>query len=299
MEFVVDTTDRLDKFLASKVPVSRSRVQKAIKEGKVTVNGVIVLAPDYDVGVGSKVVLPEFESDELKAYNLDLNVVYENTDLAVIDKPAGLVVHPGAGNKDDTLANALLTRFSGIEKVGEPHRPGIVHRLDEDTSGLILVAKTVAGYDYAKQLFLDHKVEKEYLALVQGIPKKRHDIINAPLEKLPLKQKMRVGRGKEAITEYWVVADSLDEVALLRVKLHTGRTHQIRAHLAHIGHPIIGDRIYGQRDEILNRQFLHAYRLKFQLMDGTWIELESELPLVLKTVLEKFDIKYLSSHANH
>ncbi len=305
MQFTADTTDRLDKFLASKVEASRSRVQKAIKAGKVMIGGVIVLDPDHDVIIGDKVEMQEFESDDLKPSDIVLNVVFENDDLAVIDKPAGMVVHPGAGNTTDTLANALLTRFPGIEKVGEPHRPGIVHRLDEDTSGLILIAKTSEGYGYAKQLFLEHKVEKEYLALVHGVPAKKHDVINIPLEKVPLKQKMSVrdgsaigGKVKEAITEYWVLdshqsqSDRLDEMALLRVKLHTGRTHQIRAHLAHIGHPIVGDQVYGRKDDVLKRQFLHAYRLKFQLMDETWIELSSELPIELKTVLDKFDIKY-------
>jgi 23S rRNA pseudouridine1911/1915/1917 synthase len=302
----VDETNRLDKFLASKVDVSRSRVQKAIKDGLVTVDGIIILEPDHNVTVGNKVSLPEFESEELKPSGIELKVVFENDDLAVIDKPAGMVVHPGAGNMEDTLANALLTRFPGIEKVGEPHRPGIVHRLDEDTSGLILVAKTNAGYTYAKQMFLERKVEKEYLALVHGVPEKKHDIIDAPLEKVPQKQKMKVGSGKESVTEYWVLVSSgpsvtgeahstgtAGQISLLRVKLHTGRTHQIRAHLSSIGHPIVGDEVYGAQfkaedSQIINRQFLHAHRLKFQLMDGSWIELFSELPDDLKKVSPKY-----------
>jgi len=317
LKFISEETNRLDKFIASKVEVSRSRVQKTIKEGQVMVDGIIILDTDYDVVPGNKVELPEFVKEELKAFDFDLKVVYENDDLAVIDKPAGLVVHPGAGNMENTLANALLHRFPGIESVGEPHRPGIVHRLDEDTSGLILIAKTPAGYEYLKQLFLDHKVEKEYLALVNGVPAKMHDIINAPLERQPLKQKMKVGSGKEAITEYWVKGSNGSngengslQFSLLRVKLHTGRTHQIRAHLAHIGHPIVGDKVYGKKDDQLDRparhasqtegnkiagvagrQFLHANRLKFQLMDGTWIELESELPEELKQVLINLEVR--------
>ncbi|MBX4191335.1 MAG: RluA family pseudouridine synthase [Candidatus Doudnabacteria bacterium] len=301
LEFISETTNRLDKFIASKVEVSRSKVQKAIKEGKVMVDGIIVLDPDYDVIVGNKVTLAEFESEALKPSDIILKVLFENEDLAVIDKPAGMVVHPGAGNLEDTLANALLTYFPGIEKVGEPHRPGIVHRLDENTSGLILIAKTQTAYEYFKRLFQERKVEKEYLALVHLVPDKKHDVINEPLEKVPLKQKMKVGSGKEAVTEYSVVKegfiDGLDEVALLKVKLHTGRTHQIRAHLAHIGHPILGDEVYGsnykQQDvRVINRQFLHAYRLKFQLLDGTWIELVSKLPKELQQVLKKANISY-------
>jgi 23S rRNA pseudouridine1911/1915/1917 synthase len=300
--FVAVQKDRLDKFLASQIPqVSRGKIQKAIKDGLALVNGEVVLEADFQLKENDSVSLPEFGKEELQRSNILLKVVFENEDVAVIDKPAGLVVHPGAGNTVDTLANALLTRFPGVETVGEPHRPGIVHRLDEDTSGLILIAKSQTGYEYFKQQFVEHKIEKEYLALVHGTPEKSHDLIDLPLEKVPLKQKMKVGSGKEAKTEYWVLTSGqgggFDKVALLRVKLHTGRTHQIRAHLSHIGHPIFGDKIYGgeykSKDPlILNRQFLHAYKLKFQLLDGTWIELTSALPDELKQVLTQANISY-------
>jgi 23S rRNA pseudouridine1911/1915/1917 synthase len=292
LNFDVDTITRLDKFLASKVDVSRSLIQKAIKAGKVLVDGRVVLKPDYEVNTGNKVSLPEFESDELKPSNIELKIVFENQDLAVIDKPAGLVVHPGAGNKEDTLSQALLTYFPNIKNVGEPHRPGIVHRLDEDTSGLIIIAKTNEAYNFLKQSFLEHQIEKEYLALVKGVPK-LHEIINVPLEKVPLKQKMKTGSGKEAITEYFLVAsDESLQNSLIRVKLHTGRTHQIRAHMSYIGHPIVGDTTYGSKDAELDRQFLHAYRLKFKLMDGTWLELESPLPQDLQNILNQLNINY-------
>lgn len=290
---------RLDKFLSEKIPgVSRTKIQKAIKNGLVLVNGEKVIETDFQVKPEDNVALPEFESDELKPYNLELKIVFENADLAVIDKPAGLVVHPGAGNKENTLANALLSRFPGVDKVGEPHRPGIVHRLDEYTSGLIIIAKTMKGFEHLKKLFLDHKVEKEYLALVHGIPAKKHDIINLSLEKVPLKQKMSVrdgpasgGKAKEAITEYFVIAESPSgQYALLRIKLHTGRTHQIRAHLSYIGHPLVGDQLYGSTYP--SRQFLHAHRLKFQLLDGSWIELFSKLPQDLEDILSRVGIKY-------
>jgi 23S rRNA pseudouridine1911/1915/1917 synthase len=295
MEFEVEQTERLDKFLAHALDVSRVKVQKAIREGKVSVNNEIISEADFKVKPGNIIVLPEFESDELKPSSLELNVVFENDDVAVIDKPAGLVVHPGAGNTQNTLAQALLTKYPGIEKVGEPHRPGIVHRLDEDTSGLILIAKNQDSYEYFKKLFLDRKVEKEYLALVHGVPAKIHDVIDLPIQRVPLKQKMRIGLVKIAQTEYWVLESALSlQYSLLRVKLHTGRTHQIRIHLTHIGHPIVGDQIYGNKDDtkLLSRQFLHAYKLKFQSGDGTWIELESELPEDLKEALYKVGINY-------
>lgn len=310
MQFETDKHERLDKFLASKLEVSRSQIQKAIKQGLVLVNGQVVSEKDLNLTIGDKIELPEFKLEELQKLDLDLNVVFENEDLAVIDKPAGLVVHPGAGHKQDTLANALLNRFPGVEKVGDPHRPGIVHRLDEATSGLIVIAKTAAGFDYLKRLFLEKKIEKHYIALSHGISDKLHGVINAPIEKQSTHQKMRVGGGKEAVTEYTVLAtiggDSPDEASaksgldpytLFRLTLHTGRTHQIRVHLAHIGYPIVGDQLYGGQFKksdvsLLNRQFLHAAKLKFQLPDGTWLELHSDLPSDLKAVLNNLGIEY-------
>lgn len=300
IKLIAAKKERLDKFLAGQVrDVSRSKIQKAIKAGFVLVNSKKVSEPDFQLKENDQVELPQFEKENLKPFDLDLKVVFENEDLAVIDKPAGLVVHPGAGNPDQTLANVLLHRFAGIEKVGDPHRPGIVHRLDENTSGLIVIAKNQASLEYLKNLFFERKIEKEYLTLVHGVPAKKHEIINASLEKVPLKQKMSVrdgsasgGKTKQAITEYFVLeTDPSLQFALLRVKLHTGRTHQIRAHLAHIGHPIVGDQVYGKPDkDLINRQFLHAYKLKFQLQDGTWLELESELPEDLKKTLVKLAI---------
>jgi 23S rRNA pseudouridine1911/1915/1917 synthase len=299
MNFTADTTERLDKFLASKiVDVSRSKIQKAIKDGKVLVNQNIVSEPDQHLEIGDSVEVPEFAPEELKPSDLDLKVVFENDDVAVIDKPPGLVVHPGAGNTEDTLANILISKYPSIRSVGDPHRPGIVHRLDEDTSGLILIAKTPQAFDYFKDLFMERKVEKEYLALGHGIPAKRHDLIDLPIQRVPLKQKMKIGLGKPAQTEYWALKTGeipgLDQTTLFRVKLHTGRTHQIRLHLSHIGHPIIGDALYGRKEDakILGRQFLHAYRLKFQLPGGSWIELFSQLPEDLTEILKKANIQY-------
>jgi 23S rRNA pseudouridine1911/1915/1917 synthase len=318
LKFIPNKTERLDKFLASQITaVSRGRIQKAIKDGLVLVNSKKVIETDFQLKENDSIDLPEFVKEELKASNVELKVVYENEDLAVIDKPAGMVVHPGAGNNEDTLTQALLSRYPGIETVGDPHRPGIVHRLDEDTSGLILIAKNQKSLEFFKQKFQDHNIEKEYLALVHGVPAKKHEIINLPLEKVPMKQKMSVrdgsavgGKVKEAITEYWVLDSSrpskmgearpifngaAGQYSLIRVKLHTGRTHQIRAHLAHIGHPIFGDQVYGKEFKVadhvvLNRQFLHAYKLKFQMMDETWLELESELPPELRKVLGQLEI---------
>ena len=289
---------RLDKFLAEKNPqISRSKIQKAIKTGSVLVNGRPVLEPDFEVSESDRIDLPALASDELKPSSRELKVIFENADLAVIDKPPGLVVHPGAGNPQDTLANILIAKYPDIIRVGEPHRPGIVHRLDEDTSGLMVIAKTPAAYEYLKKVFQDRTVEKEYLALVHGAMAQKHGVIDAPLEKVPLKQKMAVGTGKDALTEYFLLAnDPSLQFSLIKVKLHTGRTHQIRAHLAHIGYPLVGDAVYGRKDDLLDRQFLHAYRLKFRLPDGSWLESISELPADLLGVLEKLGIKQPYAH---
>jgi 23S rRNA pseudouridine1911/1915/1917 synthase len=299
-EFTVEESERIDKFLATQSGVSRGRVQTAIKSGVVKVNGKAVSEADHKVQPGDIVALPEFEDETLKPMDFDLKIVYENDDILVIDKPANLVVHPGAGHKQDTLSNILIGRYPGIEKVGDPARPGIVHRLDEDTSGLIVAAKTQVGYDYMKNLFLARDIEKEYITLVHGIPSKLHDTINAPIERASTHVKMKVGSGKEAVTEYRILqtnekSEGLDQMALLRVKLHTGRTHQIRVHMAHIGHPVVGDQLYGgffkkPDAELINRQFLHAARLRFKLQDGTLIDLESSLPRELEELLAKVQI---------
>jgi 23S rRNA pseudouridine1911/1915/1917 synthase len=309
MQYNSESTERLDKFLAGVTGKSRGLIQKAIKNGEVKVEDKTITETDHKVLPGQTVESPEFKEKEFEASTRELKIVYENNDLAVIDKPAGLVVHPGAGTTEDTLVHALLKYFPDIKNVGQPHRPGIVHRLDEDTSGLLLIAKTSQAYEFLKAKFMERQIDKQYLALVHGVPKKLHDIIDAPLAKNFRGRKMNVGEGKEAVTEYSVLATNekdvsgLDQMALLRVKLHTGRTHQIRAHLAHINHPIVGDQTYGgtykQADmEVLNRQFLHAYHLRFELLDGTWIELESELPDDLKEVLKTFKIVIPDSIGN-
>ena len=300
LKFTASKKDRLDKFLAAEASVSRGQVQRAIKAGTVLVNDKVIAETDFQVNESDVVTLAEFETDELIARPFDYKIVFENGDALVIDKPAGVVVHPGGGHKQDTLSNSLLGYLPEIKDVGQPMRPGIVHRLDEDTSGLLLVAKNQKAYEYFKALFSDRNIEKSYLTLVHGHFDKQHDVIDLPIGKNSTHQKMKVGTGRDAKTEYWVLGEGklgLDQMALLKVKLHTGRTHQIRVHLGHIGHPVFGDQLYGGHNmikdsAILNRQFLHAYRLKFQLLDQTWIELFSELPTELKQVLNQTTITY-------
>lgn len=293
LKFTADKKERLDKFLAGKVQVSRSQIQKAIKRGEVFVNDKVVTETDFEVSPHDQILSPDFPEDKLVPQNIDLDVVFENEDFVVINKPAGLTVHPGAGKKQGTLANILISKYPDIKNVGDPNRPGIVHRLDEDTSGLMLIAKSQKAFDYAKKLFQTRNIEKEYITLVHGEMEKLHDVIDKPLAKDSKRQRMKVGEGKEAVTEYTVIAnDSSLQFSLLRVKLHTGRMHQIRAHLASIGHPVVGDKLYGGKIDLINRQFLHAFRLKFQLPDQTWIELQSDPPKELMEVLNKIGINY-------
>lgn len=329
---VEDLKTRLDKYLSEKLKdISRSQIQKDIEAGLVTVNGKVEKESKFVVRLNNKIIYTHSEirnsQTEIEATNTPLKVLYNNHGLLIIDKPAGMVVHPGAGFKGETLASALLYHFSAkggspeggkdIALVGEEHRPGIVHRLDKETSGVILVAKTSEMYEHLKNAFAERKVKKEYLALVLGRVEKAGGVIQTPIgkSKKDFRKQTTVDPQdpKEAITEYKVLeyltplqSDSsagsikgsgVDNYTLLLVKLHTGRTHQIRVHFASMGHPLIGDSLYGGkkcRIEGLNRQFLHAKRIEVQLPDNTWIEAESELPKDLKEVLKEFNSKIVN-----
>jgi 23S rRNA pseudouridine1911/1915/1917 synthase len=322
---VQELKTRLDKFLVSQLPsVSRSQIQRDIEEGLVKVNEEEILESKFVVRVGDIVNYNHNDNNNnanLQATNTPLKVLYNNHGLLIIDKPAGMTVHPGAGFKGETLASALLYHFADIQEVGEDHRPGIVHRLDKDTSGVILVAKTHEMYEHLKDAFGERKVKKEYIALVAGKVEKPQGFIETPIGKSKTDFRKQTTKNpvdpKEALTEYRVLeylgndnnnyndnefheADKsarykknlskpgVDNYTLLLVKLHTGRTHQIRVHFASLGHPLMGDSLYGNKKTVLpnlHRQFLHAKRIEVQLPDGTWIEAESDFPKDLKEVL--------------
>jgi 23S rRNA pseudouridine1911/1915/1917 synthase len=224
----------------------------------------------------------------------------------ILDKPAGIPVYSTKKKTEEfSVVKWALGRYPEMAKTGFSDRPGIVHRLDKQTSGLLLLAKTQKGFEFLQNLFRQRRIAKEYQALVWGVVAK-HGIIDAKLTKIGQRgiSKVRVDEsGKEALTEYWTEAQlglGLDRYALLRVKLHTGRTHQIRAHFASIRHPVMGDDLYGKPAsqklrEILPRMFLHASRLEFQLPDGTWLDVNSELPAELMRVLQILNSK---SHTN-
>jgi 23S rRNA pseudouridine1911/1915/1917 synthase len=220
-------------------------------------------------------------------------VVHADEAVVVVDKPAALVVHPGAGNRDGTLVNGLLARYPEIAAVGDPQRPGIVHRLDAGSSGLLVVARTQAAADALVAQFATRRASRRYVALVWGHPAAVHGIVDAPIgrdRRDPLRMAV-VADGKPARTEYWVVERYARpaELARLDCRLETGRTHQIRVHLASIGHPLVGDVVYGQRRPVLGleRPFLHAAELAFEHpLTGAWVRFESALPADLAGLLD-------------
>ena len=311
-QFTVQTLKiRLDKFLVEQLPkFSRAKLQKDIEAGAVKVNGVVRLESKFVVREGDRVEYNQLQIADfrLKIENSKktIKVLYNANGLLIIDKPAGLSVHPGAGVKEVSLSEILLWQFPEIEGVGEAHRPGIVHRLDKDTSGVMLVAKTAEMYEYLKDAFATRKIKKRYLALILGVPDKAHGFIDSLLGKSKTDFRKYTTKDmiepKSSLTEYRVLeilslkSAYVDKTALISVDLHTGRTHQIRVHMASIGHPLIGDSLYGhaKRDggkkatlPVLKRQFLHTKSIEVQLPDGTWIEAESELAEDLRIVLEE------------
>ena len=318
---VKELKTRLDKYLAKELSeISRSQIQRDIEAGLVLVNGEIIRESKFVVRLGNEIIYQNTEhktqNTVLQGTNTPLKILYNNHGLLIIDKPAGLTVHPGAGFKGETLASALLYHFSAkggsasggkdIAIVGEEHRPGIVHRLDKDTSGVILVAKTQEMYEFLKNAFQERKIKKEYIALVLGKVEKPHGFIDSPIGQSKTDFRKQTTKNpkdpKETLTEYKVLEflknpDTLDQYSLILVKLHTGRTHQIRVHFSSIGNPLIGDSLYGgkkvQRID-LNRQFLHAKKIEVQLPDKTWIEAESEMPDDLKKVLNNLDSKIVN-----
>jgi 23S rRNA pseudouridine1911/1915/1917 synthase len=289
-DFVVERGGiRLDKYLSEQCSISRSYAQRLIGEGYVTVDGHPAKAGQR-LHTGSRVcaTIPPPESISLVPEPIPLQVVYQDDDLLVLDKPAGLTVHPAPGHPSHTLVNALLALCPDIAGIGGSLRPGIVHRLDKDTSGLMMVAKNDAAQASLSQQLKERTVRKRYLALAQGHLAPEQGAIEAPLGRHPRDRKRMavVSGGREARTRYRVL-QYLKEHTLLEVEPETGRTHQIRVHLASIGHPVFGDPVYGKKSPLLGRQFLHAHYLSFRLpRSGEAVEFHSELPLELKAVLE-------------
>lgn len=277
---------RLDVFLTDKHPQqSRSRIQKWIASGAVTVNGKIITKTGYMLEEDDIVVLntPEPEPTQILAESIHLDVIYEDEDMLVINKPAGMVVHPGAGHATGTVVNAALAHSPEMEGIGGEGRPGVVHRLDKDTSGILLLAKNDTTHRWLQDQFRLRKIHKVYIALVDGKPPTREGIIDASISRDPSHRKQMAvvqnDRGRDAVSRYLTLKE-YGEQTLLEVHPSTGRTHQIRLHLAFIGCPITGDRLYGHKKTSLeiSRHFLHAAKVTLEL-PGSKQEVTFEAPL--------------------
>ena len=282
---------RLDQFLAlQSTELTRAQLHRLIVEGQVLLNGRSA-KPAQKVRSGDLVSLtipPPRETGVLPQW-MPLTVIYQDSDIVVIDKPAGLSVHPGPGHPDQTLVNGLLARCPDIQGVGGAIRPGIVHRLDKDTSGLMMVAKNHHSHQELSDQIKNRQVNKGYLALATGTVTPDAGLIDQPIARDPRHRKRMavVPGGRESRTRYKVL-ETPPGHSLLELILETGRTHQIRVHLAYLGHPLLGDGVYGRTSPRLDRHFLHAYKLGFQHpRTGEPLEFQSELPEDLAAVLEE------------
>jgi 23S rRNA pseudouridine1911/1915/1917 synthase len=294
----VEVGRRLDRYLVSVLDdLSRTAVQQLITEGVVLVNGR-PSKPGYALRSGDEIQLyslkPKNRAGYIKPQHLPLDVVYEDQDLLVVNKAAGVVIHPSAGHYDDTLVNALLAHYPDIQKDRGDERPGIVHRLDKDTSGLVIIARNAATQAALLEQMKRRQIVKRYLALVEGIVALDQGSIEAPIGRDPRhRQQMTItARGSREARTHFRVLERFARHTLLLLELETGRTHQIRVHLKAIGHPIVGDPVYGSgstiRGSTLKRQFLHAYQLKLvHPTTGAIIELEAPLPGDLQAVLDQ------------
>jgi len=292
--FEKEQRERLDVFLTGRLPeFSRSRVQGLIKDGFVRVGGQVVTKTgrDLEAGEALEVRIPPPLPTGLIPENIPLDILFENDDLLVVNKPAGMVVHPSPGHESGTLVHAALGYAPGIEGIGGEERPGIVHRLDKETSGLIVIAKNERAHRWLQDQFRDRSVEKYYLALVDGAPPTPSGRVDAAIGRNTSHRKMMgvvpEAKGRAAVSEYRTL-EAFPDHTLLEIHPLTGRTHQIRVHLAFLGCPVTGDTVYGRhRPSVpLDRHFLHAFRLKITLPgEQTPRAFEAPLPPELERVL--------------
>jgi 23S rRNA pseudouridine1911/1915/1917 synthase len=297
MKFVVkedSIKQRLDKFLSTKNDdLSRTYIQKLIDKGQVTVNGEEHKS-SYNLHLNDeiKIAIPKPEEIELKAEEISLDVIYEDDDLIVINKQSDLVVHPAPGHPSGTLVNALLYHCDNLSGISGQVRPGIVHRLDKDTTGVLVVAKNDQAHLGLSEQFKERETEKIYLTLAKGNIKHNKGKIDAAIGRDPKdRKKMAVTKynSKKAISRFEVL-ERFGEYTWVKVKLETGRTHQIRVHMSYMGNPVVADQLYGSKGEELGatRQLLHAYQLGFtHPIKEEWMEFEAEIPLDMEQVLEE------------
>lgn len=271
--FDLPESQRLDKYLVDQFPdFSRSRLQSFIRGGMVSVDGKQVLKGGMNLEKGSEISIsiPPVAKSDLIPEQIPLDIIFENADLMIVNKPAGMVVHPASGHLSGTLVHAAINYVPDMEGVGGEHRPGVVHRLDKDTSGLIILAKNDNAHRFLQDQFRKRSIHKTYYALTDGFPPTPTGRVEAPIGRDPSHRKQMaivpISRGRESVTEYKVI-EKFEQHALIAAYPHTGRTHQIRLHLAFLGCPIVGDRVYGHRKQLLDagRQMLHAAQIEFIL----------------------------------
>ncbi len=258
---------RLDVLVAELMNISRSQAARWIAQGRCQVEGVIALKAGQVVRAGAALAVdpPDLEEPDVTGEDIPLEILYEDDDLAVVVKPSGMVTHPAAGNESGTLVNALLYRMQGLSGIGGVKRPGIVHRLDKDTSGLMIVAKNDAAHLALSQQLKNRAIQKHYLAVVEGRMREEAGVIDRPIDRSRRDRKrMAVDpAGRPALTE-WTCVERLRAATLLDVRIHTGRTHQIRVHMQSVGHPVAGDPLYGLKNGVsVPRLMLHAHTLRF------------------------------------
>ena len=290
----VGETRRIDVFVAEKTALSRSFVAKLIGDGLITVDGKAA-SKNTKLKAGNyvEVTVPDPVSDKAEPENIPLDIIYEDEWLLVVNKPKGMVVHPAAGNESGTLVNALLYHCgASLSGIGGVLRPGIVHRIDKDTSGLLIVAKNDDAHHFLAEQIKEHSFTREYEAVVYGNVKNDKGTINAPIGRHPVKRKEMavVGVGGRDATTHFTVLSRSNGFSYVRLKLETGRTHQIRVHMSYIGYPLAGDEIYGPRKCIkeLGGQCLHARKIGFiHPKTKEYMEFTSELPNYFKSFLEK------------
>ena len=294
-EFVVENEEniRIDAYLSKKLEMSRVAIKRLLENEKIYVNKKIV-KPSYKIQLNDVIMVENEEPTEIsiKAQDIPIKVLYEDNDILVVNKPKGMVVHPANGNPDGTLVNAVMAICKdSLSGIGGKIRPGIVHRLDKNTSGAIIIAKNDVAHIKLTDMLKNHEIEKTYIALVRGIIKENEATINIPIARSTSdRKKMAVARnGKEAITHFKVLKRSYEnDCTLLEVKIETGRTHQIRVHLSYIGHPVIGDDVYsnGKNKWGIKGQCLHAQNLKFKHpITGKQMDIQAELPDYFKKII--------------
>ena len=291
-----ETGERIDSFLSGKTEFTRTRIQQLIKDKNITVNGEATKS-SYKIEENDEIAIevPEAETTEIKPENIKIDIVYEDSDIAVINKQAGLVVHPAHGHYSGTLVNAILYHIKDLSGINGEIRPGIVHRLDKDTSGLIVIAKNDKVHAALTEMFQEKKIRKTYLAILKGkLNKSEGKIVTQIGRDKNDRKKMTViddaAKGKNAITNYRVISQN-NLFTLVKVNIETGRTHQIRVHMRYLGYPILGDSVYGRKDNE-KRQMLHAYKLEFlHPVTGRQMEFTGEIPEDFQKALKKSDLK--------